>query len=74
MKINRRTVLIGGGAGIGLIVGFSLWPHHWKSELAAGKAEETFGNFIKIANNGRITMIAPSPRICISRSAPIAPG
>ena len=56
MRIDRRTLLIGGGAGIGLIVAFSLWPHHWKSELAAAKGEETFGNFIKIARDGRITV------------------
>ena len=56
MKIDRRTLLIGGGAGVGLIVAFSLWPHQWKSELGAAKGEETFGNFLKIARDGRITV------------------
>lgn len=59
MKIDRRTLLIGGSAGVGLIVGFALWPRHLKSELVAGKAEQTFGNFIKIARDGRVTVAVP---------------
>jgi len=51
--------LIGGGAGVGLIVAFSLWPRRWKSELTAAKGEETFGNFIKIARDGRVTVTVP---------------
>ena len=59
MNLDRRTVLIGGGAGIGLIVAYSLRPQHLTSELAAGRGEETFGNFIKIARDGRITVAVP---------------
>lgn len=59
MKLDRRTLLIGGGAGVGLIVGFSVWPRHLKSELASGQGEEAFGNFIKIARSGRITVALP---------------
>ena len=59
MKLDRRTLLIGGGAGVGLIVGFSLWPRHLKSDLASGQNEEAFGNFIKIARSGRITVAIP---------------
>jgi isoquinoline 1-oxidoreductase beta subunit len=59
LNLDRRTVLIGGGAGIGLIVAYSLWPRHLKSELTAGRGEETFGNYIKIARDGRITVAVP---------------
>jgi isoquinoline 1-oxidoreductase beta subunit len=59
LKLDRRTLLIGGGAGVGLIVGFALWPHHWASELTVGKGEETFGSYIKIARDGRITVAVP---------------
>lgn len=59
MKLDRRSLLIGGGAGVGLIVAFSLWPRHWKSELAAGKVEHTFGSFIKIARDGKVTVAVP---------------
>jgi isoquinoline 1-oxidoreductase subunit beta len=59
LKVDRRTLLIGGGAGVGLIVAFSLWPRHWKSELATGRGEQAFGSFIKIARDGKITVAVP---------------
>lgn len=52
-------MLIGGGAGVGLIVAFALWPRHMGSELATGKNEQAFGNFIKIARDGRVTVAIP---------------
>ena len=59
MKIDRRSLLIGGGAGVGLIVAVALWPRHWSSELVAGKGEQTFGSFIKIARDGKVTVAVP---------------
>ena len=59
MNVDRRTLLIGGGAGIGLVVAFALWPRHLGSDLAARKGEEAFGNYIKIARDGRITVAVP---------------
>ncbi len=52
-------MLIGGGAGIGLIVAFALWPRHVASDLPLEKSESAFGNFIKIARDGRITVAVP---------------
>lgn len=59
MKLDRRTLLIGGGAGIGLIVGVALWPKHLNSELGTRRGEQAFGAFIKIARDGRITVAVP---------------
>ena len=59
MKLDRRTLLIGGGAAVGLIVGYALWPRHLKSGLAVGRGEQAFGSFIKIARDGRITVALP---------------
>ena len=59
MKLDRRTVLIGGGVGVGLVVAFALWPHHLSSDLSVEKGEQAFGNFIKIAKDGRITVAVP---------------
>ena len=59
MKVDRRTVLIGGGGGVGLIVAFALWPRHMRSDLAVERGETAFGNFIKIARDGRITVAVP---------------
>jgi isoquinoline 1-oxidoreductase beta subunit len=52
-------MLIGGGAGIGLIVAYAVWPRHLGSDLDIGKGEEGFGNFIKIARDGRVTVAVP---------------
>ena len=59
MKIDRRTLLIGGGAGVGLVVAYLAWPHQLSSDLATHKNEEAFGNFIKIERDGRITVAVP---------------
>ena len=59
MKIDRRTLLIGGGAGVGLVVAFLVWPRHPGSDLTVGAHESAFGNFIKIARDGRITVAVP---------------
>lgn len=52
-------MLIGGGAGVGLVVAFALWPRHLRSDLMARKGEQTFGNFIKVARDGRVTVAVP---------------
>src|SRR5690349_5033850 len=59
LKIDRRTLLIGGGAGVGLVVAFLVWPRHPGSDLTVGAHESAFGNFIKIARDGRITVAVP---------------
>lgn len=59
MKLDRRTLLIGGGAGVGLIVAFSLWPRHLKSDLRGRPGQQSFGSFIKIAKDGKVTVAVP---------------
>ena len=59
MKVDRRTVLIGGGAGIGLILAFALRPGGARSVLMTNEGEEAFTNYIKIARDGRITVAVP---------------
>ncbi|HJU77911.1 MAG TPA: molybdopterin cofactor-binding domain-containing protein, partial [Sphingomicrobium sp.] len=59
MNLDRRTLLIGGGVGIGLVVGYVLWPRRLPSDLTLRAGEQAFGNFIKIARDGRITVAVP---------------
>ena len=59
MKLDRRTVLIGGGAGVGLVVAFALWPRHARSDLSIRPGEEAFGNYVKVGRDGRITVAVP---------------
>src|SRR5439155_5433788 len=50
---------IGGGAGVGLIVAFALWPRQMKSDLALAPGEQAFGAYIKVARDGRVTVAVP---------------
>ena len=59
MNLDRRTVLIGGGAGVGMIVAYALWPRHIASDLPMKPGEQPFGAFIKVGRNGRVTVAVP---------------
>ena len=59
MKLDRRTLLVAGGAGIGLVVAFAMWPRHLGSTLTMARGEQAFGNYIKVARDGRITVAVP---------------
>jgi isoquinoline 1-oxidoreductase beta subunit len=59
IDLDRRTLLIGGGAGVGLIVAFALWPREYGSALPAAKDEEVFGHYLKIGTDGKVTVAVP---------------
>ena len=52
-------MLIGGGVGVGLVVAFALWPRGLRTDLSLEKGEQAFGNYIKIARDGRVTVAIP---------------
>jgi len=58
-QVDRRTLLIGGGAGIGLVVAFLAWPRGEPRVLEAAKGEGAFGHFIRISPDGRVTIAVP---------------
>ena len=58
-QIDRRTLLIGGGAGIGLVVAWSLWPRRYVPNLTADKGETLFGAWLKIGDDGHVTVAVP---------------
>lgn len=51
--------MIGGGAGVGLVIAYAVWPKHLSSDLSLREGEQAFGNYIKIANDGRVTVAVP---------------
>ena len=57
--VSRRTLLIGGGAGVGLIVAFLAWPRREGSPLRAGPDERVFGPFLRVSTDGRVTLATP---------------
>jgi isoquinoline 1-oxidoreductase beta subunit len=61
--VTRRTLLVGGGAGIGLVVAFLAWPRHEGSPLRPGPREAVFGSFLRIATDGRVTLAVPQVEV-----------
>ena len=61
--VTRRTLLIGGGAGVGLVVAFLAWPRREGSPLRPGPREAVFGAFLRIATDGRVTLAVPQVEV-----------
>ncbi|UZK68124.1 molybdopterin-dependent oxidoreductase [Sphingomonas sp. S1-29] len=57
--ISRRGLLIGGGAGLGLVVAWAVWPRDYVPTLVAGDRETAFGAFLKIGEDGRVIVAVP---------------
>jgi isoquinoline 1-oxidoreductase subunit beta len=61
--MNRRKFLIGGATAAGaLIVGYAVWPDHRLEhidQLAAKPDERFLATWIKLANDGTITVVIP---------------
>jgi isoquinoline 1-oxidoreductase beta subunit len=57
--ISRRGVLIGGGAGAGLLIAWGIWPRRYAPNLVAASGEHVFHAFLKIGEDGRIAVVVP---------------
>ena len=62
-RVSRRSLLIGGGAGVGLIVSFLAWPKQGKSPLRPGPREGVLGPYLRIATDGRVTLAVPQAEV-----------
>jgi isoquinoline 1-oxidoreductase beta subunit len=63
MGISRRTLLVGGGAGAGLILAWALWPRSYEHNLRAGEGEHVFNAFLKIGSDGRVLIAVPQAEL-----------
>ena len=61
--IDRRTLLIGGGAGIGLVVAFLAWPRSEPRTLQAEEGDCAFGHFVRVGKDGRVTVAVPQTEV-----------
>ena len=61
--IDRRGLLIGGGAAAGLLVAWQLWPRSYAPNLRAAEGEILFNAFLKIGVDGRIVVAVPQAEI-----------
>nr|MDQ2879330.1 molybdopterin-dependent oxidoreductase [Pseudomonadota bacterium] len=57
--IDRRTLLIGGGVGIGLVVALAIWPRHYAPNLTALPGETILSAWLKIGVDGHVTVVVP---------------
>lgn len=62
-KLDRRTLLIGGGAGIGLLVAWAVWPRTYLPNLVAAPGETLFGAWLKISTRGQVTVAIPQAEL-----------
>ncbi len=57
--MTRRGLLIGGGAGVGLLIGWGAWPRTYRPNLNATRDERIFNAFVKIGMDGHVTVVVP---------------
>ena len=58
-RTARRTLLIGGGAGVGLALGWLAWPRSETANLTAGPGEAIVNAWLKIGREGHVIVICP---------------
>jgi isoquinoline 1-oxidoreductase beta subunit len=61
--VSRRSLLIGGGAGIGLLVAWRFWPRSYTPNLRAAPGETLMGPFLKIGADGRVVVAVPQTEL-----------
>ena len=59
MKVSRRGLLAGAALGGGLLLAWSLVPRDYGSPLASAPGETAFHAWLKIANDGVVTVAVP---------------
>ena len=58
-NLSRRNLLVGGGVGIGLVVGFALWPRAYAPGLNTAPGEHALNGFVKVGEDGHVTIVVP---------------
>src|SRR3546814_850131 len=61
--LTRRQLLVGGGAGAGLLLAWGLWPRSYAPNLKAAQGEHVMGAFLKIAEDGQVIVIVPQAEL-----------
>jgi isoquinoline 1-oxidoreductase subunit beta len=61
--ISRRNLLIGAGAGVGLVVAWTLWPRDYPQNLVAADGEHIINGFVKIGEDGHVIIVAPQAEL-----------
>jgi isoquinoline 1-oxidoreductase beta subunit len=63
LPISRRSLLVGGGASVGLLLAWGIWPRTYEPNLVAGQDETIYNEFLKIGADGQIVVVVPQPEL-----------
>ena len=58
-RISRRSLLVGGGIGIGLLVGYAAWPRRYVIGMNTAPGEHVLSAFVKVGEDGHVTVVVP---------------
>ena len=61
--LTRRQLLIGGGAGVGLLVAWKFWPRSYAPNLRAREGETVYNAWLKIARDGKVSVAVPQAEL-----------
>ena len=61
--MNRRNILIGGGAAAGLALAWGFWPRVDTPAINIAPGEQVLGTFLKIGTDGHITVLCPQAEL-----------
>jgi isoquinoline 1-oxidoreductase subunit beta len=59
LHVDRRSLLIGGGVGAGLLLAWGVWPRSYQPNLNASPGETIFNAFLKIGDDGQVVVVVP---------------
>jgi isoquinoline 1-oxidoreductase beta subunit len=62
-RISRRTLLVGAGAGAGLVLAWAAWPRSYAPSLTAGEGERVLNAYLKIGTDGRVIVAVPQTEL-----------
>lgn len=60
---TRRQMLVAAGASAGLGLAWLMWPRGGSVAIGALPGEQVFGTFLKIAPDGRVTVLVPQAEL-----------
>lgn len=60
---DRRTLLVGAGATVGLLFAWAAWPRAYRPNLNVAAGETAFNAFLKIDKSGQIVVIVPQAEL-----------
>jgi isoquinoline 1-oxidoreductase subunit beta len=62
-RVDRRTLLIGGGAAAGLMVAWAVWPRAVAPGINAAPGESILGPYLKVGEDGHVTLLCPQAEL-----------